>query len=147
MKFSTAFFIVVITFYVRTYQQITCWKKLFNFLFSRGFLNICWLFWHNGTSSYKNKKNQDKPGNKSYIISVFGTLVNSCVSLFTLIKEVFPVDVLKKKIRCRLAFLEKIWIRYKCHNKNTSFIRKSLNSSRGFYIRWIYVYFNFSKFH
>ena len=91
MKFSTAFFIVVITFYVRTYQQITCWKKLFNFLFSCGFLNICWLFWHNGTSSYKNKKNQDKPGNKSYIISVFGTLVNSCVSLFTLIKEVFPM--------------------------------------------------------
>ena len=26
-----------------------------------------------------------------YIISVFGTLVNSCVSLFTLIKEVFPM--------------------------------------------------------
>ena len=35
-----------------------------------------------------------------------------------------------------MAFLKKSWIEYRYHNKNTSFGKDSLNSSRGFYIRW-----------
>ena len=60
---------------------------------------------------------------------VFWTLVRSWVSLFTSLNEVFPVFLkwmFYKKIRWKLAFLKKPWIRYKYHNKNNSFREDSL---------------------
>ena len=77
---------------------------------------------------------------KNVECSVFGTLVVSWVSLFTLLNEVFPVDVLKANNVLKLAFLKKSWIEYRYHNKNTSFSKDSLNLPRGFYIRWVLMY-------